>query len=204
MTLLTDLSPARYAQVLAALAAVETCIAPVRESDYAGLREPDLRECVRSCLHEAGRVLLRTGNGYISGYAEDIAEALADEGTGILEANDRAVLVLVLLHTVAIPRAKGQILGTGWFPGMPIPRAEITISKVPNTVIHDSLRRLDERRLIRYVTRNKLVAPGPQLARLTAETSMRLWEELVLLAEPQGVMADVIRRRRQRLSHEAE
>jgi hypothetical protein len=196
MILLSELSPTRHAHVMAALAAVETTNSPVRESEYPALREPDLRECVSRCLEEAGRTLLRTDEGFTSGYADDVREALADEGIGILEPDDRAVLVLVLLHCVAIPRAKGRIMGTGWAQGVPVPRGELLVSNVGNTVVRDSLRRLEERRLIRYVTRHKLVTPGPQLARLTADASARLWEDLVLLAEPEGVMAEVIRRRR--------
>lgn len=196
MTLLSDLSPGRHAQVLAALAAVETTNGPVREYDYPALREPDLREVVRHCLYDAGRILIRVGDSYTSGYADDVREALAEDGIGVLDPNDRAVLVLVLLHCVAIPRARGRLAGSGWADGVPVPRNELMVSKIGNLVVQDALRRLEERGLIRYVSRQKLVAPGLQLTRLTPNASSSLWEDLVLLAEPDGVMAEVIRRRR--------
>jgi len=196
MTGLDDLSPDRELLVLRAIAALESADGTLRDSEFPALVDPDLREVVRRCLDEAGRVLVRTDNGYTSAYADDIAAVLADEGIGVLNEYERAVLVLVLLHSVAIPRAKGRIIGSGWAQGEPVPREQISRSQVPETIIRDCLQRLEKRRLIRYVGRGKDVAPGSQLARLTPAASERLWEDLLLLAEPNGVMAGVIRRRR--------
>jgi hypothetical protein len=200
MTALVELSSTRQLLVLTAIAALEATEGEVHERDFPALLDPDLRECVQQCLHEAGRVLIRTEGGYTSGYADDVAEALAAEGIGLLSENERAVLVLVLLHSVAIPRARGRIIGSGWANGVPVPREEIGVSQVPSTIVRNCLRRLEERRLIESVGRNREVAPGPQLSRLTPAASARLWEDLVLLAEPDGVMAAVILRRRRRES----
>ncbi|MEY9928581.1 hypothetical protein ABH926_003220 [Catenulispora sp. GP43] len=198
MTHLSDLSPVQQAQVMEAVVAVETTEVPVREAEFPGLSEPELRAVVQRCLHEAGRVLLKTDVGFTSGYAADVAVVLADEGIGLLDADDRAVLVLVLLHCVAIPKAKGRVVAKGWWPGEPVHRSEILNSKVPDGVVHDALRRLADRGLVALHGQRRLVGPGPQLARLTPDAAAGLWEDLVLLAEPDGVMADVIRRRRQR------
>lgn len=198
MTVLNELSPARQLLVLTAIAALEAADGTVREVDFPALLDPDLRECVQRCLDEAGRTLIKTDGGYASGYADEIASALADEEIGLLDESERAVLVLVLLHSVAIPRAKGRIMGSGWVNGEPVPRKEIAVSQVPDTMVRDCLSRLEKRKLIRSVGRSRNVVPGPQFARLTPAVSARLWEDLILLAEPDGVMAGVIHRRRKR------
>lgn len=196
MSRIERLSESDQALVQAAVAAVEDAESPVREYEYRALRDPELRDSVRRCLDETGRVLLKTELGYISGYADDVRPALAELGIGILDPVERSVLILVLLHSVAIPRAKGRITGSGWDHGEPVDREQIYDSKVPDTDIRAALPGLIARGLIRTSGRRKRLLPGPQLARLTPDASARLWEELVLLAEPDGVLADVIRRRR--------
>jgi hypothetical protein len=196
MSRIEQLGETEQALVRAAVAAVENAEEPVREHEHRALREPELRDCVRRCLDEMGRVLLRTGLGYTSGYADDVRAAFAELGTGILGFAERAVLILVLLHSVAIPRAKGRITGSGWAQGDPVDREQIFDSKVRDTDVRAALTSLISRGLVRTSGRNRQLLPGPQLARLTPAASAQLWEELVLLAEPDGVLADVIRRRR--------
>jgi len=196
MSRIEQLNDAEQALVRAAVTAIEDSESPVREHLHRALQLPELRDSVRHCLDEKGRVLIRTELGYTSGYADDVRVELAAAGEGILSPAERAVLVLLLLHSVAIPRAKGRITGSRWDHGEPVDREQIFDSKVFDADVQTALSGLAARRLVRTVGRNKQLAPGPQLARLTPAASARLWEELVLLAEPDGVLADVIRRRR--------
>jgi hypothetical protein len=196
MSRIEALSETDQALVRAAVTAVENTEEPVREHEYRALWDPELRDCVRRCLDEMGRVLLRTEHGYTSGYADDVRAAFAEFGTGVLDFEERAVLILVLLHSVAIPRAKGRITGSGWAQGDPVDREQILDSKVRDTDVRAALTSLISQGLLRTSGRNRQLLPGPQLTRLTPAASARLWEELVLLAEPDGVLADVIRRRR--------
>ena len=192
---LADLSPARQADVLAALAAVETADAPVPATAFRALAEPSLTATLRRCLAEGGRVLLKVGAGYLSGYDDRIGARLASAGLGVLPRDDRAVLTLVLLHCVAIPRAKGRLTSSAWTEGEPTTKDELARSQVPRTAIDGAVRRLRDAGLLRYGQR-KTILPGPQFARLTPAVSEGLWEHLILVAQPHGVMADIIRRRR--------
>lgn len=191
---LAELPPARQADVLAALAAVETADEPVRADGFRALFDPPLTGTLRRCLAEAGRVLLRVGNGWLSGYDDTVAERLAAEGAGVLREDDRAVLALVLLHCVAIPRARGKA-GAGWSEAEPVGKDELCRSKVARRTIDASVGRLRDAGILAYGAKRGIV-PGPQFDRLTERASASLWEELVLVADPNGVMAHVIRRRR--------
>jgi hypothetical protein len=192
---LAELPPQRQADVLAALAAVETADAPVAQRDFRALADPALRATLSRCLAEAGRVLLAVGEGYLSGYDDTIAARLVADGVGLLPPDDRAVLILILLHSVAIPRAAGRITSSGWLDAEPVTKAELHKSQLADYKIDNAVRRLREAGLIRYGAQRSIL-PGPQLGRLTPASSARLWEELVLVAAPHGAMADVIRRRR--------
>ncbi len=191
---LTDLPDARQAEVLAALAAVETADEPLAPGDFRALLDPSLTAVLRRCLAEGGRVLLRIDGGWLSGYDDTVAARLADDGAGVLRADDRAVLALVLLHTVAIPRARGKA-GTSWSDAEPTSKDELAKSKIPRKTIDASVGRLRDAGVLAYGARHRIV-PGPQFGRLTEKASASLWEELVLVAQPHGVMAQVIRRRR--------
>jgi hypothetical protein len=191
---LADLPPTRQADVLTALAAVETADAPVPESGFRGLLDPALRTVVARCLTESGRVLLKVGGGWLSGYDDAVAARFAGEGLGVLRIDDRAILTLVLIHCVAIPRAKGQLRGDSWLDAVPMPRSELSKSQIPENRIRASLQRLRDAGILGYGERRS-IRPGPQFLRLTPAVSAALWENLILLAQPDGVMADVIRRR---------
>lgn len=191
---LGELPPLRQADVLAALAAVETADEPVRADGFRALLEPSLTGTLRRCLAEAGRVLMRVRGGWLSGYDDTIAERLAAEGTGVLRDDDRAVLALVLLHSVAIPRARGKA-GAGWGDAEPVGKDELYRSRVARKTVDASVGRLRDAGVLAYGARRGIV-PGPQFDRLTERASASLWEELVLVADPNGVMAHVIRRRR--------
>lgn len=192
---LADLPPARQADVLAALAAVETADSPVAGRGFRALQDPALRATLSSCLAEAGRVLVTVGDGYLSGYDDRVAERLVQQGIGVLPADDRAVLVLVLLHCVAIPRAQGRLSGASWTEAEPVTMGELKKSQIADYRVEDAVRRLRDAGILRYGPQRSIL-PGPQLTRLTPAASDRLWEDLVLVAAPDGVTAEVIRRRR--------
>ena len=192
---LTALPPARRTDVLSAVCALETATGPLPATAYRALAEADLREVVTGLLAAAGRVLIPVGTRYTSGYDDHISDRLAAEGVGVLLPGDRAVLTLVLLLSVAIPRAEGKIAPeASWTGGRPISRERLRGTKVPNPVIKAAIQRLLDAGIIREVGPG--LVPGPQFDRLTPAMSAALFEELVLLAEPEGILADTIRRRR--------
>lgn len=196
--LLAGCSDAVRADILAALAAVECAEAPVSGGDFVALGDPALRRVVQKLLTASGRTLIEHADGWLSGYRDDIADRLAAEGLGILSPKDRAVLALVLLHTVAIPRARGRITSDDWTEAVPTTVEELERNRhLTQKDIRASLRRLRTAGILRPGQR-ALIAPGPQFLRLTAERSSRLSEDLVLLCQPTGMLADVIRRRRDR------
>lgn len=192
---LAELSPARQADVLAAVAAVETADAPVAAAGFRALLDPSLKATLVRCLAEAGRELLSVDGGFVSGYDDTTAARLAEAGLGILRPADRAVLTLVLLYCVAIPRAKGRTASASWLDAEPTSKTELAKSQVPRSTIDVSVRRLREAGLLRYGA-HRGILPGAQFARLTPRASAALWENLILVAQPDGVMAAVIRRRR--------
>lgn len=199
MTARLDALPtARQADILAAVCALESAHGPVATTAYRALAEPDLREAVRDLLSAAGRVLVPVGKGYTSGYDDQISARLADEGTGVLRPEDRAVLTLVLLLCVAIPRSEGKVPADApWTHAPPVTRERlVTNTRLNESVITPALQRLDDAGLIIRSGKGGL-KPGPQLDRLTPAMSAAIFEELVLLAEPEGILADSIRRRRQ-------
>jgi hypothetical protein len=79
-TALADLPPARQADVLVALGAVETADAPVPRSAFRALADGTLRATLEDLLEAAGRMLLEVGDGFVSGYDDRVAERLVDQG----------------------------------------------------------------------------------------------------------------------------
>jgi hypothetical protein len=192
---LDGLPQQRQADVLAALCALETDSRPVLAISYRALAEPALREVVRRMLATAGRVLVEAGTRYTSGYDDGIAGRLANEGIGVLPPDDRAVLTLVLLFSVAIPRAEGTLAPEApWSRGIPVSRERLYGTKVPKGIVKAALQHLQDAGITRNI--GDSVRPGPQFDRLTPAMSVTIFEELLLLADPQGPLADAIRRRR--------
>ncbi len=200
---LSSLSEALRVEVLAAAAAVDVADEPVPPQAFRALADPALRAAVDEALFATGRCLVQHQTGWLSGYRDDIADRLVAEGLGVLEPKDRAVLALVLLHTVAIPRARGRLESEDWTVSVPTTVEELERNRSLNgTDIRRALRRLRTLGVLRHGHRSA-IAPGPQFLRLTQERNARLWEELVLLCRPEGMLAQVIRRRRtERLSEE--
>ena len=193
---LADLSPAVRADVLVAVRAVEEAEQPVPRTAFRALADATLRAVVERLLGESGRVLLQTPEGFLSGYADDVREALASDGLGVLLPADRAVLCLVLLHAVAIPRAKGIIAReAAWTVAEAVDPRTLSASKLPDSLIKSSVRRLRDAGILAYGT-HRWIVPGPQFARLTPAAIEWIFEELVVLAEPEGLLAESVRRRR--------
>lgn len=194
-SVLDDLTATRRAEVMAAVAAVETAERPVPARSFRALAEAPMRQIVEQVLAASGRVLISCGSGYLAGYDDTVAARLADEGVGVLKAEDRAVLTLLVLLSVAMPRAERRIPADApWSRGEPIPRDRLKDSRVPDGVIDAVVRRLRDARIIHVGPQG--ISPGPQLDRLTPAASAGIFEELVLLAEPQGPLASQIRGRR--------
>lgn len=196
MTAYDRLSPADQAAVTAAASAVELADAPVAPEAFRALADHTLRGLVDAVLAGAGRQLLAVDGGWLAGYDDAVADRLAAEGVGVLAPEDRATLTAVLLHTVAIPRARGRRDGDRWTDAEPVELDELAKSRaLSKQAIRRSLRRLRSLGVLRQGHRPP-IAPGPQLDRLTPERSQRLWEDLMLLCQPDGMMAATIRRRR--------
>ncbi len=193
---LADLDTAARAAVLVAVRAVEEAELPVPRAAFRAFGDAALRAAVERVLDDSGRVLLETRQGFLSGYAEDIRIALAADGLGVLPREDRAVLCLVLLHAVAIPRAKGVIAReAAWTVADPVDPRTLSVSKLPDSVIKAAVRRLRDAGILRYGA-NRWIVPGPQFARLTHGAIEWIFEELIVLAEPDGPLAESVRRRR--------
>lgn len=168
---------------------------PVRPAHYRALAETPLRVVVEQVLAASGRTLLAVAGGYLSGYDDDIRQRLVHEGIGILPRDDRAVLTLVLLHSVAIPQASGTTVpDQPWTRGTPVPVHELKGCQVPDGVITSALQRLVDADLVRPTKTGYVL--GHQFLRLTKPAGSQLFEELILLADPTGPLAESIRRRR--------
>jgi len=189
--------------VLAAIAALEITDGVVAPTTFPALGDDALRAEVARRLAGAGRVLLqreyRTVTGYTTGYDDAVASRLAQQGIGTLPPVDRAVLALVLLRTVAMPRAAGTHRSTSWITGGPGTTVEELHQNNDPYLTYEhlraSLRRLRARRLVRTAFHGTIL-PGPALLRLTDAQTARLWEDLILVTLPDSLYAQVIRRRR--------
>lgn len=184
--------------VRATVTALETAKGPVARSDVAWLSDPAIRRAVQAALARCGRgLVLAPDGGWTTGYLDHIARALATEQAGTLKSAERAVLALILLRTVAIPRAQGRHHHDGWAGGEhPVTLDDLgTNRQLSRAAIARALRGL---RAAGYVatTASGGYIPGPALARLSAAGREALWEDLLLLARPHGYMAERIRARR--------
>jgi hypothetical protein len=198
---LVRLSPADEAAVHAAIAALEIAEGVVPAEAFTALQDPALRRAVTDRLAGCGRTLIpieaRGTRGYVSGYDDQTADELVDDGVGVLSPLDRAVLTLVLLRTVAIPRANGRRESVGWL----VDDGGVGIDDLAQnrhltkTQITSSIRRLRSLGLIRPGHRSRIL-PGPAFLRLTEHRSTQLWEDMVLLCRPDGLLAQALLRRR--------
>lgn len=193
---LADLDATRRADVLMAVRAVEEAEQPVPRTASRALADATMRASVERVLFDSGRILLETPRGFLSGYDDDVREALTADGIGFLPAEDRAVLCLVLLHAIAIPRARGTIpREADWTVAEAVDPRTLFVSKLPDSMIKASVRRLRDAGILGYGN-NHWIIPGPQFTRLTSDVIELIFEELVMLAEPDGLLAESIHRRR--------
>jgi DNA-binding IclR family transcriptional regulator len=209
---LAELSERHRDEVLAVFAAVENSPEPVKEAALAGLHDATLRRCVQDMLALIGRTLVRADQGrWTSGYRDESVARIIAHRHNPLPVVDRAVLTLILIHSVAIPRTDGTLAGDGWIKdswteGTPTPVEELQRrSQIPRGELRQSLTRLKAAGLVRIVpARSKpgtvpqstAYLPGPQFHRLTEAARRRLQEELILAAGPETPLAAAIRLRR--------
>ncbi|MFI9262231.1 hypothetical protein ACIGT4_31705 [Streptomyces sioyaensis] len=187
------------------IATLETARVPLPRASLPMLADPALRARVEAALGRCGRQLLQTEEGnWVTGFLDPVTDALVAEGVGTLGEVERAVLALVLLHTVALPRAKGRHRHSRWTGESHTVTLAVLASnrKITKTAISTALRRLKGAGLVAEKTAGRYL-PGPALDRLTAERSNLLWEDLVLVGRPDGHLAAAIRRRRQQDAHPA-
>jgi hypothetical protein len=200
---LAELSERHRDEVLAAFAAVEHSPEPVPEAQLLALRDVTLRRSVNDLLHRVGRTLIGVGTSWTSGYRDEVAAELARAGWQPLPAIDRAVLVLVLIHSVAIPRSRGLMQGDGWTSGQPTLASELLeASRLPPTDVRIALGHLRAAGLVQLAPQragtgqSAAYLPGPQLHRLSPAARRHLQEELILAAAPASPVAAAIRARR--------
>lgn len=202
---LAELSERNREEVLAAYAALEHSPLPVGEAQLVGLRDVTLRNHLERLLHRIGRTLVAVGTGqWTSGYRDDVADELTGDGWNALSEIDRAVLVLVLIHSVAIPRSQGVLSGDSWVSAQPTPAEELFRYAQPQRIgVRAALARLRAAGLVQLApargkraTAGPAYLPGPQLNRLTPLARRRLQEELILAAAPESPLAGAIRARR--------
>ncbi|MEV0233042.1 hypothetical protein [Nonomuraea sp. NPDC050786] len=117
-----------------------------------------------------------------------------------LGVSERAVLTLVLVHSVAIPRAEGLLPEDSWLSPHPTPVDELRRhTQLPIGELEAALRTLRHSGLLNQVKAGEEAGgyvPGPQFHRLTPAARRRLQEELILAAGPNTPLAAAVRARR--------
>ncbi|WP_433361376.1 hypothetical protein [Streptosporangium sp. CA-115845] len=197
----------RRAEIVAAFMAVEHAAEPVHEARFSALRDPVLRRTLTEMLERRGRVLIHDRESWISGYAAETLGAGTASGTGTvsqagstLGEAERAVLVLVLIHSVAIPRADGLLPTDSWLSPFPAQIDELRRhTKLPIGELEAALRTLRHAGLVTQVKAGEEAGgyvPGPQFHRLTPQARRRLQEELILAAGPHTPLAAAVRANR--------
>lgn len=201
---LAPLNDRQREQVEAAYALLEHSSEPVHRQYLPALADATSRACLEQLLRRTGRTLVAVdGVRWTSGFDDEVAADLTAAGWQPLPEIDRAVLTLVLVHSVAIPRSEDQLHADMWTSPYPTPAAEILRrSKLPATEARLALGRLAATGLVRLVRGGETdggYVPGPQLLRLTPAARERLQDQLILAAAPDHPLASAIRDRRRRL-----
>jgi hypothetical protein len=195
----TQLAAEDEAAVRDVIAALEVAEGVVPTAAFPALQDPALRSAVTQRLGECGRILISLSPGWVSGYDDEVADTLGELGVGVLSPTDRAVLALVLLRTVAIPRARGELSGNTWVTSAgarPTTVTELNHNRhLTKKQITESLRNLRTLGLLKPGHRSGIV-PGPALYRLSQQRAAWLWEDLLMLAAPDSSYARVLRARR--------
>lgn len=181
------------------ITALEIARGPLPPRDLPALNDPDIRAHVQAALAAIGRTLIRTPQGtWTTGYPDPVAEALAAAGIGTLSPAERTVLALVLLHTVALPRAQGRRTHPHWNATQhSVTLRELARNRaLTKTTIREALRTLTAAGMVDTAGQGNYV-PGPCLQRLSETRIVALWEDLILAGRPDGHLARAIARRRQ-------
>ncbi|MFD1547841.1 hypothetical protein [Nonomuraea guangzhouensis] len=212
----------RRAELVAAFMAVEHGAEPVLEARFGGLRDPALRHTLGEMLARRGRTLIqyreRWTSGYDDAYDDDLVPRhgpTSGAASGAVSAptsrpasgdvpglgeSERAVLTLVLVHSVAIPRAEGLLPDDTWLSPHPTPVDELRRhTQLPIGELEAALRMLRHAGLLSQVKAGEEAGgytPGPQFHRLTPAARRRLQEELILAAGPHSPLASAVRARR--------
>src|SRR5690349_14046830 len=91
--------------VEAAYALLEQSSEPVHRQLLPALQDATSQDRLEALLRRTGRTLVAVdGIHFTSGYDDSVRAELSESGWQPLPVADRAVLVLVLVHSVAIPR----------------------------------------------------------------------------------------------------
>jgi hypothetical protein len=227
--LLSAYDERRRAELVAAFMVVEHTAEPVQEARFAALRDPALRRTLGEMLTRRGRTLIQHRERWISGYDDEAAATASGAAptplTGVasgvastpprsvsasshparpggpeLGESERAVLTLVLVHSVAIPRAEGLLPEDSWLSPHPTPADELRRhTQLPIGELEAALRVLRHAGLLTQVKAGEEAGgyvPGPQFHRLTPAARRRLQEELILAAGPDTPLAAAVRARR--------
>ncbi|KJK53810.1 hypothetical protein [Streptomyces sp. NRRL F-4428] len=203
--LLQPLGDRQRDALVSAWAALEYGSEPASEAALPALRDAALRHLLDQMLHRTGRTLVHAGTYlWTSGYRDDIAAELVAKGWGILPPLERAALILVLVHSVAIPRADGRLVGDEW--QSPHPTTPTRLRKLSQVHgqrrLSDALQWLRAAGLVRAMrgsdpeTAGASYVPGPALRRLTPAARQRLQENLILAVGPDTALATAIMVRR--------
>jgi hypothetical protein len=196
---LAELSERHREEVLAAYAALEHSAEPVHEALLLALRDATLRRSLEQVLNRVGRTMVKVRAAHwTSGYRDDVTAELTRDGWHPLDRVDRAILTLVLVHSVAIPRSEGGLDSDTWTSPHPTSPDEIfRHSHLPREEARVALGRLRAAGLLQIDRRPGAgYIPGPQFYRLTSGARRRLQEELILAAGPDTPLAAAIRIRR--------
>lgn len=202
---LAQLGDRQRAEVLAAFGAVRLSADPIIEASLPGLRDITLRRVVDRLLAQTGRTLVKVDAGrWTAGYTDEVVDELEAEGWQPLPEIDRALLVAVLVHSVAVPRSQGRLVGDTWMSLHPTSLAELNRMLIGPGERKAALRRLRAAGLVKIAAKGAGYLPGPQLQRLTPRARRRLEEELVMAAAPDSPLAAVIRDRRAPVSQQGD
>lgn len=181
---LADLPGDDRADLLELAAALDDAAGPVPAAALPP--DPRVRGLLDRLLAARGRTLVEvTGPDAdadveaTTAVVDDVADTLAAAGVEVLDADERAVVALILLHTVVLPSAAGRPPAR-WDRADRVPAATLKANRhLPDTAIRDATRRLRYRGLVDYApTGVKLTAA---ILRLTPRARRRVEADLIAL-----------------------
>jgi hypothetical protein len=182
-------------EIVATLRAVDVATEPVNPTAWPALADPDARQEIDQRLRAAGRQLVAVRDtthvdqhmaGYLTGWDDTTADAMLAAGSNPLSVAERAVLALVLLHSVAIPQASGLIPPRGLREAAPFDpdllwdRPDADEQGLGKEVVASAVRVLEARGLVT----SRPLRPGPAFDHLGPVATERIWRNLLVLARP--------------------